>query len=162
MLRLPKRTEDLHFDERPVTREPSKEALVGRSIAPECGCRRVDGALDDRGRPIVERVGQHGGRLNPFEAMLIEREGPEKRRRDGKRMDRGADIVNKTGQCKLGGLNAAPDGVFSFEDGDLPTGLREDDGGCEAIRSRADDDRIRLTCHATRFSDLYSPLIANQ
>jgi len=82
-------------------------------------------------------VSHHGSRLNPFEAMLIEREGPEKRRRDRKWMDRGADIVNKTWKCKLGGLNAAPEGMFSFEDGYLPTGLRENDPSCEAIRSRA-------------------------
>ncbi len=50
--------------------------------------------------------------------------------------------MTEAGQRQLGGARAAPDRVASLDDEDRAPGLRESDGGGEAVRAGADDDGV--------------------
>jgi hypothetical protein len=86
----------------------------------------------------------HGGRLDPFEAVLLEWQCSQERRGDSRRVNGRTDIVDKARQRQLGRSHTAADGALGFVDGDLPARLRERYGASETIRSRADHDPIRL------------------
>jgi hypothetical protein len=57
-------------------------------------------------------------------------------------MNRGAHIVAKAGERQLGGARAAADRLLCFKNENGPAGLRERDGSREAVRPRADDNRV--------------------
>jgi hypothetical protein len=57
-------------------------------------------------------------------------------------MDRGADVVPKSGQRQLERARAAADRFLRLEDDDGASGLRERDRGREPVRARADDDGV--------------------
>ena len=97
------------------------------------------GTLDDERRPVVERVRERGGRLDPFD---VEPEGVEERRRRAERVNRGADVVSEAGERQLRGPGAAADRVLRLEDEDGASGLREGDGGGKPVRPCADDDGV--------------------
>ena len=77
--------------------------------------------------------------------MLRQRKRIEERRRHRHRVDRRTDVVCEAGERELRRPASAADGVLGFEDRDLEAGLRERDGGCESVRSRADDDGARAS-----------------
>jgi len=82
---------------------------------------------------------QRRQRLDPVD---LEVERVEEGRRCRERVDRRADVVTEAGQRQLGGARAAPDRVASLDDEDRAPGLRESDGGGEAVRAGADDDGV--------------------
>ena len=100
---------------------------------------RLGRALDEEGRPVVERVRERGRRFDPVD---VEVERAEERRRDCERVNRRADVVPEAGECQLGGAGAAADGVLRLDDEDGASGLRQGDGGREPVRAGADDDRV--------------------
>ena len=56
---------------------------------------RVRRALEQRCGPVVERMRERRGRLDPLDAVLRERQRAEERRRDAERVDRRADVVHE-------------------------------------------------------------------
>ena len=48
----------------------------------------------------------------------------------------------KAGERQLGGARAAADRLLCFKNENGPAGLRERDGSREAVRPRADDNRV--------------------
>jgi hypothetical protein len=57
-------------------------------------------------------------------------------------MDRRAHVVAEARKRQLERARSAADRVLRLEDEDGPSGLRESDGGGEAVRARADDDGV--------------------
>ncbi len=113
-------------------------------VRPEPCSGLVQRPANEDGRAIVERVGERRGRGDPFE---VQTERPEERRRGGERrggerVDRGADVVTKAGQRQLRSARAAADRVLRLEDENRATGLRQRERRREAVRTRADDDRV--------------------
>jgi hypothetical protein len=84
-------------------------------------------------------VGQSGRWLDELQ---IEVERAEERRRCGKGVYRGADIVTEAGQRQLCCPRSSTDRLFRFEDENRMPRLGDRDGGGEAVRARADDDRV--------------------
>jgi hypothetical protein len=82
---------------------------------------------------------KRGRRLDPVD---IQPERPEEGRSRGERMDGGTDVVPEPRECQLGRARAAADRVLRLEDEDRASGLREGDGGGEAVRAGADDDGV--------------------
>ena len=57
-------------------------------------------------------------------------------------MNRGADVVPKSRQRQLRGASPTADGLLGLDDANGAPGLRESDGGGEAVRAGADDDGV--------------------
>src|SRR6185295_4635841 len=79
------------------------------------------------------------------QAMSRERQRPEQRRGAPKRMDRRADVVQKTGQRQFGGACPSTHARLSFEDDDLAAGLGNDNGCGKTVRSSTYHDRVGST-----------------
>ena len=57
-------------------------------------------------------------------------------------MDRGAEVVAEAGEGEFCGPSPSADRLLRFQDEDGAPRLGERDGSCEAVRPRADDDRV--------------------
>ena len=55
------------------------EPAIALRVGAETLGGRLDGALQDRGRAVVEGVGERGGRVDQLQTVLGERELPEER-----------------------------------------------------------------------------------
>jgi hypothetical protein len=76
-----------------------------------------------------------------FHELEPEVERPEERRGE-ERVNCGAEIVPEAGQRDFGGPSPSADRLLRFQDEDGAAGLGERDGSREAVRPRADDDRV--------------------
>src|SRR5215204_2629439 len=112
-----------------------------RGVAPERGPGVLPRADDCRGA-IVERVREREGWLDELEAVPVQRQRAEERRRRGERHDAGADVVAITGERKLVGTRPAAYRLRRLEHPDGATGARERDGRREPVRPGAHDDRV--------------------
>jgi hypothetical protein len=65
----------------------SEQLAVRPLVRRERGRGLLDRPGLDRGRPVVERVGERQWRVNPLESVLGERQLAEERRRDRHRVD---------------------------------------------------------------------------
>jgi hypothetical protein len=63
-------------------------------------------------------MGQGDLGLNPFEAVAMKLELPEKGGSNGQRVNGGADIVDETGKCQLCRAGASADGFPGFQEQD--------------------------------------------
>jgi len=133
------RAQELVLKPRPVPDEGTEQAEVGVRVRAEPCSGLVQRPANEDRRAVVERVGERRGRGDPFE---VQTERPEERRRGGERVDRGADVVTKAGQRQLRSARAAADRVLRLEDENRATGLRQRERRREAVRTRADDDRV--------------------
>jgi hypothetical protein len=73
MPRQPRRAEHGTFDERPRVDDRSEQPSIRGAVGAESRGRAVDRPVDRRGRPVVERMGEHDLRLDPLEAVLRQR-----------------------------------------------------------------------------------------
>ena len=103
------------------------------------------GEWNARARPQCRRpgVGQRSVRVDPFQAMVRQRELFEAGGAHGQGVDRGADVVDKTGQRQFERSRAAADGGRAFVHGDGMTGARQHDGGGQTVGSGTDDRGAR-------------------
>jgi hypothetical protein len=138
------RSEDPVVEIRPTLRQRPNQAPVGVAILAKPRRRRRQRTIDQcRRRGAVERMRHHGCRLDPFQAMPLERQRPEEGGRDRHRVDRRADVMNEARKRqRLAAATAADCRVGLVED-DPPSGLRDRDRRSEPVRSRTDDDRVR-------------------
>ncbi len=76
--------------------------------------------------------------------MVVKRQIAKEWRADRERMYRGADVMDKAGQCQFHGTGAATNRFTRFEHEDGKLCARKGHGSCEAVRTRSDDDSIKI------------------
>jgi hypothetical protein len=134
------RCEQRSFERGPGTDRPGEELSVSVSVYTEAARSRLERAVHDDRRSVVQRVRQRGWR---FHHGQIELEPTEERRRWDERVDRRADIVPEPRQRQFSGASAAADRRLPVEDANRSSGLRERNRSCEPVRPGADDDGVR-------------------
>ncbi len=92
-----------------LAQEGSEEPLVGAGVRAETARRLRQRTRQDHGGLVVERVRDGGGRMDPPEAVVGERQAPEPGRQDPHRMATGADVVREPGERERGGAHSAAD-----------------------------------------------------
>src|ERR1041385_2359782 len=80
--------------------------------------------------------------VDPLETVFPQRERSKRRRAHGERMNSGANIVKEPRQCQPGGTRAAADGRLSLDDRGVEPGLREKNGGSQAVRPGTDHTSV--------------------
>ena len=128
---------------------------IRRRIAAEGRRGVVDRAVQHRGAAPVERMGQRHLGMDPLQAVSAECSAggdlPERRRSDGERMDRRADVVDRSGKSELLGARAAAGAGGRFVHRDAPTGARQRDRRHQSVRPGTDDDRPTIHGRADDF-----------
>ena len=120
----------------------AEELAVGVAVDVQARRGGVDGAVDDRGGAVVERMGDLVRRLDEGESVLVQRQGAEERRGLRGRMDCRADVVAESGEGQLLRPRAAADGFIRLQDENGEPFPGESDGGREAVRAGTDHDGI--------------------
>lgn len=82
-------------------------------------------------------------RMHPAQTELFERKAAKVWRTEAEGMDRGANIVAKSGEGQLHRARAAPDDIGAFDDLDRLAHLGKRNSGSQAIRSGSDDNRVQ-------------------
>jgi hypothetical protein len=134
------RCEQRSFERGPGSDRPGKELSVSVSIYTQTACGRLERAMHDDRRSVVQRVRQRGWR---FHHGQIELEPTEERRRWDERVDRRADVVPEPRQRQFSSASSTADRRLTFEDANRSSGLRERYRSCEPVRPGADDDGVR-------------------
>ena len=131
-------------DEVPLGDQRLYPASISRRVlpVPKAGDGGADPSMEQRRRPVVERVGHLHRRLDPFQAVALEPEPGEDRRRAGHRVDGAADIVDDARERQLRGSAATAERLGRLDQADRPAGTREHDGCGETVRPAADDDGV--------------------
>ena len=107
-------------------------------------------AVEHAGGAVVERVRERELRMRELEAVAAEVERRERGRAGRERMDRRAHVVAVARERQLLGAGAAADVLGRFEHEDRAPLVGEERGRGEAVRARADDDRVVLVCRHER------------
>src|SRR6267378_2697015 len=136
------RTESIRREIVPLADKRFDEPPVRATIRTKPRGGGIQRALEEDGGAVVKRVREGDGWLDPFQAFLHQAQPAEERRRGAQRMDRGAEIVDKTGEGQRRGAAASADRVIRLIDRDGSAVARELDGGGEAVRSGSDNDGI--------------------
>ncbi len=118
MTRHAKRGQHVVAQARPGGSERLKERSPGFAIWTQISRGAGNGAFQHDGGAVIQRVGQRNVRVDPLQAMLRQWEVFETGRADGQGVNRGADVVDKSGQRQLERPRAAADGGRAFVDGD--------------------------------------------
>ena len=114
---------------------------VGPPVGPKPGRGLEHRALEHDRCPVVHGMRERRGRMDELEAMIGQRQGAQKRRREGERMDGGARVVYEPGQRQLSGATASAERLRTLQHAYAVARPRRDDRGGEAVRSGSDDDR---------------------
>ena len=122
--------------------ERVEEPLVGTRVRAQTASGRSDGALEQHGRAVVERVRERHLGLHELEAVLVERKTAQERRGQGQRVHRRAGVMHEARQRELLRAAAAAEGVGALEHRDLTSGLRQCDRRGQPVGAGADDDRL--------------------
>ncbi len=96
-------------------------------------------AFEQHRGAVIQRMRQHGRRMNPFESVRSERQRIEKRRSHGKRMNRGAEVVAKTRNREFQRPRSAARDLLGFKNIHAQSRLRENDRSSESVRSGTHD-----------------------
>ena len=93
------RAGDSGYDLGPVAHGGGKERAPGAGVGwGELRGGFVERVFEQRDGAVVEGMRHRGGRLDPAQAVLLQRKRQEKRRSYAKRIDRGAEIVMEARQ----------------------------------------------------------------
>ena len=133
------RPEEITFELGPVYDQGLQETAVRVAVAAELGCGVLERASREHRCAVVERMSNGSGRLDQIE---LELQRAEERRGNKQRMDRGADVVAKTGKRQLRRARSAADRLLRLDDTDGAPGLCKRDRSGEAVRPGADYDRV--------------------
>src|SRR6266851_3108368 len=123
----------------PMSDEWLQQAAPALAVATQHRFGVAEIAFESDGSAIVEGMRERRGRVNPLQAVFLQRERRKKWRAGAERMDRGAKIMEETRECELEGARGAAGLRLSFKDIHLRAALREDDRGGEAVGSGTDD-----------------------
>src|SRR5438477_11757618 len=83
----------------PLTRERLHQTAVSARVAAELFRCKIHVAVEARGSPIPKRMGEGNFGLDPFKTKLFQRKRFEKGGANCERMDRRANVVQKSWQC---------------------------------------------------------------
>jgi hypothetical protein len=86
-------------------------------------------------------VREHGGRVRPAQAVLLQLERPQDRGGRGERVERAEPVGHEPG-VHLERADRAADHVLGLEDAHLPARVGQDGGGDQAVVTAADDDGV--------------------
>ena len=125
--------EDVGGEVGPAGGERLHEAAPGGAVFAEGGFGLGEVAVEGDGGAVVERVGQGGGGVDPFEAVVGEGQGGEEGRAYGEGVDCGAEVVVEAGESEVECAGGAADFRFGFKDFDVQAGLCEHDSGRESV-----------------------------
>ncbi len=143
-----KGAEDFGGEGVPVFGDGADEVSVGVGVGVELGGGFIEGAFEDGGVAVVERVGEIDFGVDPLEAVRFEGKGAEIGGIGAERVDGGADVVAETGFGEFEGAHAAADGFFGFHDFDGESVALEQDRGGESVGAGADHDGVVFGgCH---------------
>ena len=140
-------TQDLVKESACVARERRHQLAIRIAVAIQALRSLVDGKLQNRGTPVIERMSDRIRRLQPLQTVLRQREGLEERRRLRHRMDGRTDVVTKSRQGQLGSTRSAADVLVRLENLDSEPLASENDRSRETVRPGADHHRVELTGH---------------
>ena len=126
----------------PRARKRLDQPAVHAPVGAEAARGRIDRAFEQDGGAVVEGMRERRRRLDPLEPLATEIERAEERRRGAHRMERGTDVMEKSRQGQRRGAAAAADRVVRLEHRYRQSLSRERDRRGEAVRPRADDDRV--------------------
>ncbi len=132
---------------RPGLDERPEDAGVGIRVPAEPLRGLLDRAAQEDGLAPVERMGERQRRLDPLEAVILERNRPEEGRSGGHRMNRRAEVVDEPRERQLAGAEAAADLLGRLANEHRAARSRELDRGREAVGAGADDDGV-VSVHA--------------
>ena len=90
-------TEQILDERLPAVGERLHEAAVGVAVDAEPFGRLLDGAAEQHGGAIVQRVRERDLGVDELEPVLLQRQAAEERRGEGERVDRRADVVPEAG-----------------------------------------------------------------
>jgi len=130
--------EDVGGQVRPAGDERVHESPPGGAVFAEGYLSCSDAALEGDGGAVVEWVGERGGGVDPFEAVVGEGQRIEEGRARGHRVDCGAEVVVEAGKGEVKRAGCSADGGFGFEELDVEAGLREHNGGGKTVGACAD------------------------
>ena len=124
--------------------ERSEQTPVCLGVGAEPVGSLVDRPVQHGGAPAIERMYERHVGLDPLEAVITQRQvalgdRSERRRPDGKRMNRRAHVVQHAGQRELLGAGSAARARIGLEHGHVPTGPGEGDRRHESVRPCPDD-----------------------
>jgi hypothetical protein len=127
----------------PGGRERPDQRGVRLPVAPAQARRGgLHRAMQDRRAAAVKRMRRLHLGLDHLESVGRQRQCAQKRRADGQRVDGRADVVAVSGQGQLGGGGTAADMLRALAHQHRAAGAGQLDGGRQAVRARADDDRV--------------------
>ena len=133
------RSQERLLESRPVGDQRSEEVAVGIGVRTERGGGFFERAVDESRGTVVERMREDRRRLDQRQ---VELERTEERRSGDQRMDGRADVMAEARERQLCGARSAADRLSRLADPDRAPGLRERDRRSEAVRPRANDDRV--------------------
>ena len=107
---------DVGKEHLPLPDKRRHEAAVSFTIGVKIVCRFVDGPVCENGGPILKRMAQGKGGMNPLQAVSGEGQCPKVWGSDAERMNRGADIMKKPRESQLCGSRAASGCVARLKD----------------------------------------------
>jgi hypothetical protein len=131
-------TQDFGGESGPVVGEWLHQAAPTIAVRRESRFGGVQVALENYGCAVIKRVSEGSRGVNPVQPVSLQRERRKERGASSERMDSGTEIVEEAGQGKLECARSAAGLRLGFEDVDVSAGLREGDGGGEAVGSGAD------------------------
>jgi hypothetical protein len=129
----------------------AEQATVGPAIGAQARGRLLDRAGHDRRPAAVEGLGELHLWFGEPHAPRGQVEAAEERRGQGQRVGRRADVMPEAGEGQLLGPAPAADGVCALDDQDLQARGGQGDGSGQAVRTAADDHRIRVPPHAPAY-----------
>src|SRR5919204_4381117 len=99
---------------------------------------------EDDGGAIGQRMRKRRLRMHPRQSMPLEWQAAEERRRIRHGMDGRKCVVHEPGQSQLSRADCTAKARLRLDHMHGQSGLRQSDGGCEAIRARTYDNRVRM------------------
>ena len=133
--------EDVVGEHWPVANEGREKSAPGGGVVAEDFDLGGERAFESDSGAVVERVGEWGGGMKPFEAVFFERQGEKEGRACAEWMDGGAEVVMEAGEGEVEGACCAAGDGLGLVDGDFEACLGEDDGGGETVGACTDDIR---------------------
>ncbi len=128
----------------PQGREPLPGAGVVRAEgAPHLVPGRHGAAVESGAAAVGQRVGQHGGGVAPFQPVLLQLQGADRRRCLGQGVERAEQVADVFGVQVAVAADGSARLVLRLQDLDLPARVREHVRRHQAVRSGADHDRVR-------------------
>ena len=121
---------------------PEQPAPGASVVAAEAGRRGRQRPLEHHDAAAVERLRERRVRVHELDPVRREVHRAEERRGQREGHDRRAHVVAEPGEGQLPGPCAAADGRGRLVDPHRSPGPGKGDGRGEAVRPRADDDRV--------------------